>query len=93
MFISLKILDRNYYVCFEVFMEVFILNVSAYLLGIIISESTIKSGISLATIEIDYNIYSVIILLGVTLLLSCFVIVPVKILIDKQSPIEILASL
>lgn len=80
-------------VCFEVFMEVFILNISSYLLGIIISELVLKSGISLATVEIGYNIYSIIILLGVTLLISCLVIIPVKILIEKQSPIEILASL
>lgn len=90
-FCALGQTKRN--VCFEVFMEVLILNMSSYLLGIIISESIIKSGISLATVEIKYNIYSIIILFGVTLLLSCLVIIPVKLLIEKQSPIEILASL
>lgn len=80
-------------VCFGLFMEVFILNMSSYLLGIIISGSIIKSGVSLATVEIVYNIYSLIILLGVALLLSSLVIIPVKILIEKQSPIEILSSL
>jgi len=90
-FCALGQTKRN--VCFEVFMEVFILNMSSYLLGIIISESILKSGISIATVEIDYNIYSVMILLGIALVLSCLVCIPVKILIDKQSPIEILASL
>ena len=80
-------------VCFGVFMEVFVLNMSSYLLGIIISHGILKSGISIATVQIKYNIYSIIILLGVTLLLSCLIIIPVKLLIENQSPIEILASL
>lgn len=80
-------------ICFEVFAEVFILNMSAYLLGMIFSCLILEMGISIATIDIVYNKIAGRILLIISLLFSFIDVVPVKVLIEKESPVHILSSL
>lgn len=80
-------------VCYEIFGEVFILNISSCLLGILLGGLLVKNGISIATVEVTFHTFSCISLFLVALILSVVVVIPVKMLIEKASLIQILSSL
>ncbi len=80
-------------VCYEIFGEVFILNITSCVLGVLFSGLLIKNGISVATVEVTFHAFSCISLFLVAFLLSIVVVIPIKMLIEKASLIQILSSL
>ena len=80
-------------VCYEIFGEVFILNISSCFLGVLFGGLLIKNGISVATVEVTFHAFSCISLFLVAFLLSIVVVIPIKMLIEKASLIQILSSL
>ncbi|MCM1161295.1 MAG: ABC transporter permease [Roseburia sp.] len=80
-------------ICYEIFGEVCILNISSCIVGILSGWLLIKNGISVATVEVTFHAFSCISLFLVACLFSIIVVIPMKVLIEKASPIQILSSL
>lgn len=80
-------------IMFEIFGEMGLLNGSAYFVGLLSSCLIMHRGISVATIEFTYHMWSGTILFLVSVILVGIAMIPVWYLVKKMSPINILSSL
>ncbi len=79
--------------CMKSVLEISILLVLSYLMGILFSCFSMLRGISVATVKVDPNWKAAVLLLGIVFLLIIITVVPVIRLIKKYSPCEILSTL
>ncbi|MDE6761404.1 MAG: ABC transporter permease [Lachnospiraceae bacterium] len=79
--------------CIKSILEISILLVLSYLIGILFSCFCMLRGISVATVEVEPNWKSAVLLLGIALLVIIITVIPVIRLIKKYSPCEILSAL
>lgn len=80
-------------ILFEIFGEISILTFFSYIMGMTISCAIMGDGISVATVIFKYHNWSGIVLFILSVLLSWIGIIPVRLIIKKMSPIDILSSL
>lgn len=80
-------------VIFEMFVEIGVLNLSSYLIGVLISCLIMKNGISVATIVFNYHCRTGVILFALVVIFTGISVIPVRYLVKRMSPTDILSSL
>lgn len=79
--------------CMKSILEISILLVLSYVVGILFSCFCMSRGISLATVIVEPNWKAAVLLSGIVVLLIIITVIPVIRLIKKYSPCEILSTL
>lgn len=80
-------------IIFEIFLEVSLLNLLSYFVGLVSAWLIMQNGISVATIVCTYNWWAGIISFFVSVFLTGMAIAPVQHIVNEMSPIDILSSL
>ncbi len=79
--------------CVKSILEISILLILSYVIGILFSCFCMLRGMSVATVEVEPNWKAAVLLLGIALLVIIITVIPVIRLIKRYSPCEILSSL